>query len=370
MRERPRRHPRPGERTLLAASLAVLVLCLAFLAVPSCRQTLLWHSQATADAWDERWTRRVERGEALLAAQRFDEAAAHLEAVDRRFPAPLVKYGRDGERERLLRALGESHAALGRKRRTLETYRRLVAYDPLNYLNHVALAEAALRFDEPDEALAHFEEVLRFHPGHLPSLRAVVGARLDAGDWRAGVAAYERYLDAFRLERIELQVGERRAQVQVLVDGRWHEVEAVLRSEEPAEAALAAPALLLRPGPHAFEVASLVLTGPLAVGEAGPPPRRLLRAPLVWELQTAEPAASAPTFRLALAPETRDWVTARLRVRLFKPVDAELWRQVAAAYRNLLDWEGLERAQGRSDPARLASEAGAQASRAAGGSGS
>lgn len=174
MRERPRRHPRPGERTLLAASLAVLVLCLAFLAVPSCRQTLLWHSQATADAWDERWTRRVERGEALLAAQRFEEAAAHLEAVDRRFPAPLVKYGRDGERERLLRALGASHAALGRKRRTLETYRRLVAYDPLNYLNHVALAEAALRFDEPDEALAHFEEVLRFHPGHLPSLRAVV----------------------------------------------------------------------------------------------------------------------------------------------------------------------------------------------------
>jgi tetratricopeptide (TPR) repeat protein len=346
----------------------MLVLCLAPLAVPSWRQALLRHSQATADAWDDRWTRRVERGEALLAAERFDEAAAHLEALDRRFPAPLVKYGRDGERERLLRALGTSHAALGRKRRTLETYRRLVAYDPLNYLNHVALAEAALRFDEPDEALAHFEEVLRFHPGHLPSLRAVVGARVEAGEWRAGVDAYERYLDTFQLERIELQVGSRRAQVQVPVDGRWHEVEAVLRDGKPADTALGGPALLLRPGPNALEVASLALTGPLAVGETGPPPRLALQAPVAWELRNAEPTASAPTLRLALPPETRDWVAARLRVRLFKPVDPELWRQVAAAYRNLLDWEGLEAAQGRSDPAVAASEAGPQASGAARGS--
>lgn len=320
------RRARPWERTLLAAYVGVLLVVFAALAVDGWRDGLLRRLQAASDAWDRRWEHGLERGETLLAEGRFEQAEQELAALDRSFPAPRVEYARDRERERLLRALAASHEALGRKRRTLEALRRLVAFDPRNYANHAALARAAEHFGESDEALAARREVLRIHPGHLPSVRAVVGAEVGRGDFPAAVAAYERYLDAFHLERVELSTGAGSARASVPVDGRFHDVELVLATPPDARE------LRLEHGPFAAEVAALELEAPLAVGEPGPPAR-------------AAPVLEGDRAPLPASP--RGWARARLRLRLFKPVDAELWSEVETAYRNLLDWDGLARARER-----------------------
>ena len=128
--------------------------------------------------WDGRWTLKVERGEELVAAGRWEEAIAYLQPLDRAFPARDVRHARDTERERILRALGRAYEDTGRKRLSLETYRRLVAFDTRNYRNHLALARTATLFDEPEEALLHYRHILEIHPSHLPSLAAIMTSGL------------------------------------------------------------------------------------------------------------------------------------------------------------------------------------------------
>lgn len=334
---------RPPERWLAGVYLALVALLLAPLAVERVRDAALVRLEAAVDAWDGRWTRRLERGEELVAAGRYEEAERALEALDRDFPAPHVKYARDRERERLLRALAASHAALDRKRRTLETLRRLVAFDPRNFENHFALATAAQDFGEGDEALAAFREVLRIHPAHLPSLRAVVTAHGEAGAWGEAVAAYERYLDAFALEQVTVACGEARTDAPVPVDGRWHALR--LRLECPAGTRA------LAFGPPALAVRVVALAPPLRVGEPPAPAPAVARAP-----EKSEDGGLV----LALPDEHPGLAEVRLEVRLFKPVDAVLWDAITTAYRNSLDWDGLARARERTPPDATGADGGGE----------
>jgi len=78
------------------------------------------------------------------------------------------------------------------------------------------------------------------------------------------------------------------------------------------------------------------------------------------DLEVAGDGALRPTGRATrvvyrLPPVAAGITGIRLRLRLYKPVDEALWRQVAKSYLNLLDAEGLQLATERTvaipDPA-------------------
>ena len=178
-RERPRceffqRH----ERSLAIGYIALVVLFLGAFTFFPVRSRILDGIQRGIHTWDNRWTRRLEVGEAMVRAGHYDEAVGYLEQLDREFPAKDVRHGRDKERERLLVALGRCYTELDRKSRAIETYQRLVRFDPRNYRNHYALGVAANKllagWAPAVEARDAFLQVLAINPNHLPSVRGAM----------------------------------------------------------------------------------------------------------------------------------------------------------------------------------------------------
>jgi hypothetical protein len=62
------------------------------------------------------------------------------------------------------------------------------------------------------------------------------------------------------------------------------------------------------------------------------------------------PQGDASTVSVAVPPQPAGIEQVRLRIRLFKPVDAKLWSAVKAAYRNQLNAIGQERVDVRTIP--------------------
>ncbi|HXG43211.1 MAG TPA: tetratricopeptide repeat protein [Gemmatimonadales bacterium] len=353
-----RRH----ERALAAAYLVLAGLTLAAFAIAPTRAALLRRLERAADWWDDRWTRRLGRAEALVGAGRWDEAAAYLERLDRVFPARNVRHGRDKERERLLELLGRSYEAQGRGGRAMAAYQRLAAFDSLNYRNHFLEAEGAARllstWAEAPEARDAYSRALERFPSHLPSVRGVIRYYLDRGEFIPVVQAYERYLDAFLIQRVTVQAGGRTAVVPVLIDGLPHAVRVAF--PEPVDST---GPLTIATGGFPFRVEGM--TARLAP-RAGRVEHTAVRALEVgpWELEQVEMAPGGVFRPLAEAglirrpgPLPGGTVELRLTLRLYKPVDAPLWAGVARSYRNLLEERGLALAQARTAPLPTAEEA-------------
>lgn len=359
----PRREWRAGlsrhRRTLLGAYVSLLGLLLLGLAVAPTRERLLTGIEAAVDAWESRWSPRVEHGEELVATGRYEEAVDYLERLDRQFPARDVRHARDRERERILRALGRAYAALDRQGRALGAFARAVEFDPLDYRNRLELARAAARFGDTDVAQRQFREILAMRPSHLPSLQAVVAHLYDEADYEGVVRVFEDYLGAFVVHHLVVRLGTGADTVPVQVDGRFHDV--VARFSRPVGPART---LTLAPGPYAAELGSLTLEGGDEVGRADRPTPSLsesgrwtTRTALVRsdreaeELPTGETVGSSPTGErlvVELGEAPPDIVTATLHLRLLKPIDLPTWSLVEASYRNLLDFAGLTGARRRS----------------------
>lgn len=353
-----RRH----ERALAAAYLVVAGLAIAVLAIAPARVALLGRMERAADWWDDRWTRRLGRAEALVQAGRWDEAAAYLERLDRVFPAQNVRHGRDKERERLLELLGRSYEAQGRRARAMAVYQRLVAFDSLNYRNHFLEAEAAGRllstWAEAPEAHDAYRRALERFPSHLPSVRGVIRYYLDRGEFIPVVRAYERYLDAFLLQWVAVQAGGQTAMVPVLIDGLPHAVRVTF--PEPVDSA---GPLAIATGGFPFRVERLAAGLAPRAGYAEPAGLCELEAG-PWHLDEVaampggifRPLAETGSIR-RLGPLPRGTVELRLTLRLYKPVDAWLWAAVARSYRNLLAERALAAAEARTVPLPSAAEA-------------
>ena len=351
------------ERGLAAGYLAAVLLAPLVLVLPPLRRPLLARVQAVAQYWDARWTRRLGHGEALLAGGRTREAATYLEQLDRIFPARTSRHARDKERERLLLALARSEEALGRRGRALAAYGRLVAFDSLNYLNHFEQGQAARRllggWAEPVEARDAYAAALRFLPIHLPSVRGYIGYYMDRGEFHPVVEAYQRYLDAFFVQRFDLVVGATTRVVMPLVDGLPHWL--VVPVTRPGEWD---GTLELRTRGFAARVDSIEIVPALRVGELGD--ARPLARPAVPDSVTAMLPAEHAAYRPLDASSALGWkvavpasgVTAvRLLLRLYKPVDRGLLNNVAKSFGNLLDEVGLKAALERSVAPSSAAEA-------------
>jgi len=348
--ERLRRFVSLRERGLSWTLGVALVLVIGVLALPPARARVLQGAGRAVDVWEARWTRRLEAGERLVAGGEYERATRYLADLDRRFPAVTVKHARDRERERLLGALGRSYAELGRKRLALETFRRLVAFDPRNVANHAALARADLRFGEPEEARDHFAEILRVDPMHWEALEGYADFYAERGEFGRVVEAYETYLDALIPARITVGFGDTEGSVYVPADGRLH----------IATVPLFAPAgegrLSVRTEGFSIELGGLEIVGPVLAGRPGRADVSDALPDAAWDAAgfralsdrrflalAADPVLRGPSARLAHGIERVD-----LRVRVLKPVPTALWETVRTSYRNELDFEGLALARARS----------------------
>lgn len=343
------------ERTLVAVTVGGLLLFGGVFSVSilvnRIRVPMLDGVEQLLENWDNRWTRRVEYGERLVNTKQYGPAVEYLLALDRDFPARNVRHGRDGERERILRALGRSYDELGKKSLTLATYRRLVEFDPRNFESHHLLAQASLKFKEPELAQKHLGEILKMHPSHLPSVRAQIKIHFDKGDYGAVAASFERYLNGFLMQPVVAGLGQSSARANVAVDGLYHAVQ--LRLAQPKDTAAE---LSLQIGEYAIEIEQVTLQGALAVGQPG-----LAMTP-VWPSQTAWRAqdmvkigegrfrALGPgaTLRLQIPAQSQDIAAVHLKLRLFKPIDSELWRMARTSYQRLLKYDDFKTLQARS----------------------
>lgn len=346
----PRRH----ERGFTLVYLALVAAFVGVLALPPLRQLAFRAVAKAVRGWDGRWTRRVELGEALVREGRYEEAVAYLVRLDRTFPARDVRHARDKERERILVALGRSYAELDRKQRAMETYQRLVAFDPRNYRNSYALALAANRllagWAPAPEARDAFLQVLAIHPSHLPSVRGAIAYYSARGEFAEVVRLLESYVDASIWQPVTVSLGEGvQETISLSVDGEWHEAELIL-----ARPAGWSGALRLEADGFPFTLERATLTAPARVG--------VMQLQRVLDLPTATARPPAQTgmgggsgqaagphtvLALPLPPQPEGVSSVRLRLRFFKPIDATTWNMVAAAYRNRLDLAGLEAVRGR-----------------------
>ncbi len=122
------------------------------------------------------------RGRRLLAQGRADEAYAHFEqalAGDPELPGAAEGLARV---ERLRGNLAASEAAC----------RRSVEIDPDYAVGHFNLGVLALGTGRPEEALGHFEEVLRIRGEDAPTLLAMGEAALVARDPERALAIFGR----------------------------------------------------------------------------------------------------------------------------------------------------------------------------------
>ena len=346
-----RRH----ERRLAGLWLGLSLLLLGSFAVGSVRVRLLATIGRAADWWDARWDRRLVAGGQMVAQGRFDQAIGYLEQLDRIFPARTSRYGRDQEREYLLRLLAQSYEALGRNGRTMAVWSHLVAFDSLNYRNHFGSARAAERllsgWAEAPEARDGYARALRLLPSHLPSLRGYLRFYMDRGEFREVREAYRVYLDAFLVGSLTIRGDGVSAAHSVRVDGRPHELLIPLTPVDGWNGTLTFSA-----GPYQLAIEEASVSPPMRVGQTAPGQEHLLPAPIAARMIQSGagwvPEDSSAGLRVVVPPEWRDAGSLRLRVRVFNLIDEASWKQFVKGYRNLLDYDGLAEAERRTAPFR------------------
>ncbi len=308
---------RGHERGFARAYLLGLALLVAAWLVPAVRAATSTQLKRASYRAEQRWLERVATARDWVEEGNWPAAERALLRLDAELPAHHVKHGLSLERGQVLADLARTHAALGRKRRSLETVRRLVAFEPRNYGHHVLHGSLADRFAETGEAVRAWQRVLEIHPNHLPTVRALVTHHADAGDAESAVGVFETYLDAFGTTPVRRGPD---TLVQALpVDGRWHAFDAwVPDVDERGDGATALPV--------AVETLSEVAD---------------LQVVPSWQAGRSQPAVDGPGR----------W---RGRIRAFKPVDAALWATVERSCRNLLAFERLaalaERTRVSEDP--------------------
>lgn len=340
---------RSNERKLILGYLGGLAVLVLLLAAAPVRRPVLGAAERAAATWDDRWTRRLAEAEALVEAGALDSAVIYLERLDRDFPARHVKHARDGERQRLLRALGNAYLQLDRNERALITFRRLAAFEPRSVANHYDLALACIQAGEEAEARQHLQAALAINPVHLPSVRAQVRLAYEVADYASVVAAYESYLRAFMVQELQIEAGAASRTVPVMVDAQAHDVSTLISLR-----ARAGERLALDAGGLPVEVEWVKLDAPLVAGRTPAPPivlqptdgRAWAFVPVTAAGDTAAARRARPNITLDGNSDGVEQI--EMRVRLKKPVDPTLWTMVERSYRNRLDFEGLARARASS----------------------
>lgn len=340
-----RRWMRAHDRGLVVAWLGFVVVLVAVLFVWG-----VWN-RGLEDAvawWYGRSAAELARAERLVAEGRVEQAVEVLEPLDANHPAIHVKHRLDQEREAILTLLAQSYVTLDKKRRALDTTAKLVEFDPRNWQNHYAHAEALRAFAENDLADAAYREVLRLHPNHFPTVETLTGMLFDVATLYAKVVELHRqYIDAWLLGSVDISVGETRITLDVPVDGRPHvfDVPFVVPEVFKGEARIATRGFSTRIG-------ELVLVPAERVGRIDA--REPASFAGEWHATDADAladgrfAAKSPASSFTRAIEA--WNGAgRLRVELtlYKQMSKSLWVKIETSYKNRLYFDELAEVERR-----------------------
>jgi tetratricopeptide (TPR) repeat protein len=346
-----RRH----ERQLAMAWLAFTALLVVVMLIAPLRVRVLDRLQGVADLWDARWDRRLADGERLVAEHRYAEAVPYLVKLDAEFPAPHTRYGRDKQREYLLRLLAQSYEALGKSGRTMETWTRLVRFDSMHYRNHFGYAQAAERLLSgwalAPEARDGYARALQLLPSHPASLRGYLDYYMDRGEFPPVTAAYKTFLDSFLLDEVTLTAGDSSVSFPVLVDGRPHDIDVALT----IPAGWSGP-LTVSSGAYPMAIERVAVVPALAVGRATARVARDIDLALVDTTRVKRsgagwvPRDSVAVLRLPVQADSAGIARVELRMRVFKLMDAGFTKLVRKAYRDQLDSAGLADAMSRTAP--------------------
>lgn len=313
------------------------------------------------DGLDADWIARLDAAQELVARGEWERAESELERLDTDSPVTFIKHHLDRERERQLVLLGQVYVERDKKRLARQTFERLVAFDPRNYDNHFRRAEALRAIGDAD-ARAAYEEVLRIHPTHLPSVAALMDMSFDAGRYAPVVETFERYLDAWILAPMRVRAGEASVVLEIPVDGSVHTLEADLILPENWSGVLE-----LETGGFSAEIEHLELIAPLRVGVADSAPVLRLVPTEAWTVSDAKRlgnsswSAQTRASKLTSTQIVLPAGAARLRVnmRVFKSVTDEMWTQATKSYANRLE-HGLWIEVGRRARVGGAPEAGSE----------
>ena len=339
-------YARRHERALALLWLVAVGLVGASVIVEPIRTRVLDRAQGIVQWQQGRWLERVQEGERLVTGGRWAEAVTYLERLDSVHPARNVRHARDKERERVLRLLARSYEALDRRARTIETYRRLVAFDPNHYRNYFDLAQASERLlsraTMAPEARDAYAAALAVFPAHLPSVRGYIKYYLDHAEFIPVVESYERYLNAYLVQPVRVRLGDAVVDLPVLVDGRPRDYEIPFATVWSGGDNLTIATGGFASAVERAEVLPAVRVG--VVDRADAFPLDLTDSRLI-EFQVVAPGVYRPlgtgsALESPIHGEPGPVRGVRLRIALFKPVDRELWTAVSKSYRNLLDDAG------------------------------
>lgn len=304
----------------------------------------LWPSlvEAGVNRIDDRWSRRLAYGEALVRSGQYEQAADYLENLDARFPAQSIKHRRDRERERLLSALAEAQEKSGRRKRSIRTLERLVNYDPNNIANHYMLGCALQRDGDDDAARRSFGNVLAISPYHLEATRAVMELDYESGRFGAVVDACSRFVDAVQFVQLSLEVGDQSLVIDAPTDGMVRDIRAPLNVEFGFQGPIR---VRLRESEYYKRPVRLVIESawgqsPLQFGQT---PNAIRRVELIVS-QTSE-----NVFELSADPHRPQQAIASVHLSLgIAPViDDETWGMIERSYRNALAFDELDAMQKR-----------------------
>ena len=287
------------------------------------------------------WSRRIDAAASHLEAGRSQAAADELAWLDDVFPARHAKHALNRERERLLRLLAEAQEDSGHPKRARRTWKRLVAFDPRNFLNHLGQARALVHMGRAEDAFAPLARAAAIAPDHFGVAQLLIRIQDETGRWRHVIETWRRYLDALRYERFELRAGEDRSASWVLVDGREQTIEfsLVLKSKFKA--------LRLHWPRGTIRIESCELFGAQKVSVPGclnlelkvvaVKGRSSERAGLLHPMGKG---GGLLVLRASSMPPGLCRV--RLRLRAFKEHDAATWKRVKRALRNRLRFSSIE----------------------------
>lgn len=300
-------------------------------------------AERIVDAYDARWPRQVDVGAELVRQERFEEAAAHLEALDLEFPARSVVHRLDTERERLLTLLARSYVELDKKKRALAACERLVAFDPRNWRNHWTQAETALAFGDQDVALPALDLLLAIHPTHLPAVETRIALAFAGSAYAKIPPMWRAYVDAYRLAPLHFTCGGASLRLEVPSDGRPHlfELPFALPADFRGEARLST---------HGWSI-DLRELGFVAPLRAGIEEERAftLQGKEGWSVIGAQAVGDGSIAAKDASSELRrevrglDRATAHAAFELvaYKACTPSLWKMVSTSYKNLLLWDEL-----------------------------
>lgn len=323
------------ERRIAVVYLAAVSGLLLVVAVAPLRERVLYRVQILIRARQDHWADRVSRAEELVGAARWSEAEAALTRLDESLPAPTSRAALDRERERVLRALGQVYEGQGRRGRAIEAYQRLVAFDPRNYENHMALADAHMRLDGswtiPVEARDAYAEALALSPWHLPALRGVLKYDFDRGDFPAVTARWEESLRSLLVIPITVRLDDSVQRVEVRADAMARDVAI----DMSAPAGWSGRIIVgTRGWPGEWSRATVI--APLTAGTDGSSPRVTVAGP-----GAIAGGDSASISEVTLTPPPGGVARLVLHLRFDRPVDPALWTMISKSYRNQLLYDRL-----------------------------